>query len=204
LVPEPESASGFALHDDDVEDPILEAAHNEFSLVGIRRANMDAVALHAGVSRATLYRRFPTKSSLIEAVGMRAARWAAKRVARMVEGQTPKEALVTAIAEYARMLRTLPLLQEIVRHGVLRYNDGDGTLGGLFTQEKFVTDSIGYIAAILRSAGTTMPDEELRVIAEVQLRLAMSFVVSPSAVMDLNDDKAVRQFAKTYLSPMVY
>lgn len=188
----------------DTEDPIVEAAEDEFSLVGVRRANMDSVARHAGVSRATLYRRFPTKSSLIEAVGTRTARWAGKRMARMVEGQPPKEALVIAVAEYARMLRTLPLWQELVHHAVLRYNEGDRTVGGLFTSEKFITESIDSIMLLLRSAGATMPDEELRIVAEITLRMATSFVVSPSAVVDVDDDKSLRNFVRTYLSPMVY
>ncbi|WP_411161838.1 helix-turn-helix domain-containing protein, partial [Mycobacteroides abscessus] len=45
----------------DADDPILDAAHDEFSMVGIQRTSMDTVARQAGVSRATLYRRFPTK-----------------------------------------------------------------------------------------------------------------------------------------------
>lgn len=47
-------------------DAVLDAARIEFERHGMRRANMDAIARRAGVSRRTLYRRFPTKEALFE------------------------------------------------------------------------------------------------------------------------------------------
>ncbi|RIU17472.1 TetR/AcrR family transcriptional regulator, partial [Mycobacteroides abscessus] len=47
-------------------DAVLDAARTEFERHGMRRANMDAIARRAGVSRRTLYRRFPTKEALFE------------------------------------------------------------------------------------------------------------------------------------------
>ena len=47
------------------EEAILKAAAEEVALVGIGRASMDVVARQAGVSRSTLYRRFPSRDLLI-------------------------------------------------------------------------------------------------------------------------------------------
>ena len=41
------------------EAAILKAAAEEVSLVGIGRLSLDVIARQAGVSRSTLYRRFP-------------------------------------------------------------------------------------------------------------------------------------------------
>lgn len=186
----------------DADDPILDAAHDEFSMVGIQRTSMDAVARQAGVSRATLYRRFPTKYSLLEAVGVRAGKWGGKRLARLAEGQPPQEVVVTAFVESARMLRSVPFFRAMVDYAMSRY--GQDLAREIFVREKLITYMIGNITATLRKAGATMPDEELRTVAEIQLRMVMSFVLSPSRTMDLDDDKSVRKFVSTYLSPMVY
>lgn len=190
--------------ENEANDPILDAAHDEFSIAGIQRTNMDAVAKHAGVSRATLYRRFPTKFSLLEAVGQRASRWAGKRVSRMTAGQSPQEAVVTAFLEYSRVLRSVPFFREMLDYTLSRHNGGERLLGDLFTKEKFVADFIEYIVETLRNAGATMPDDELRTVAEIQLRLAMSIVISPSRSLDITDDKSLTKFVRSYLSPMVY
>ncbi|CPR82298.1 TetR family transcriptional regulator [Mycobacteroides abscessus subsp. abscessus] len=186
----------------DADDPILDAAHDEFSMVGIQRTSMDTVARQAGVSRATLYRRFPTKYSLLEAVGIRAGKWAGKRLARLAEGQPPQEVVVTAFVESARMFRSVPFFREMVDYAMSRY--GQDLAREIFVREKLITYMIGNIAATLRKAGATMPEEELRTVAEIQLRMVMSFVLSPSRTMDFDDDKSVRKFVSTYLSPMVY
>ena len=52
----------------DQEEAILSAAADEFTVAGIAQANVDAVAARAGVSRSTLYRRFPNKDALLHAV----------------------------------------------------------------------------------------------------------------------------------------
>ena len=46
---------------------ILDAALEQFVLVGIRRSSVEDVARRAGVTRVTVYRRFPRKDALVEA-----------------------------------------------------------------------------------------------------------------------------------------
>ena len=47
---------------------VLDAAADLFLLDGAERTSMDAVAARAGISKRTLYSRFPTKANLLEAV----------------------------------------------------------------------------------------------------------------------------------------
>jgi AcrR family transcriptional regulator len=53
---------------DEITSRILAAALEQAELVGMRRTTMEDVARRSGVGRATLYRRFPTKAALIDAV----------------------------------------------------------------------------------------------------------------------------------------
>src|SRR5271166_5880932 len=53
---------------DEITARILRAAIEQAELVGMRRSTMDDVARRSGVGRATLYRRFPTKAALNEAI----------------------------------------------------------------------------------------------------------------------------------------
>ena len=47
---------------------ILDAAERVFTQYGVRRANVEDVARAAGISRSTLYRAYPTKEALVNAV----------------------------------------------------------------------------------------------------------------------------------------
>ena len=53
---------------DEITTRILRAALEQAELVGMRRTTMDDVARRSGVGRATLYRRFPTKAALTDAI----------------------------------------------------------------------------------------------------------------------------------------
>lgn len=53
---------------DSVTTAILDAAVVEFERHGFRRVALDDVARRAGVSRMTIYRRFPTRDELVSAV----------------------------------------------------------------------------------------------------------------------------------------
>ncbi|MUM19882.1 hypothetical protein BI330_23945 [Mycobacterium sp. CBMA 623] len=194
-------ANGFQ---DIVDDPILEAAHDEFSISGIQRTNMDTVARHAGVSRATLYRRFPTKSLLLDAVALRAGIWGGNRIARMTEGQTPQEAVVTAFVESARMLRSVPFFSELLNFSLSKHIGGDRMLTHLFTKRQVGAAFVHGMTLTLRRAGATMPDAELRVVSEILFRMAVSITLSPSPAMDILNDKSTAKFVRQYLAPMVY
>src|SRR5688572_16314571 len=47
---------------------VLDAAYEQFSLVGIQRTSMEDVARRAGVSRVTVYRHVANKEALVEQV----------------------------------------------------------------------------------------------------------------------------------------
>src|SRR5262249_44055710 len=89
----------LVLADDGRSDPageaILDAALHESLACGLRRTNVDVVAKRAGVSRATLYRRFDGKDALVQAVLVRECRRFFTSVAAATDGlSTVEERLV--------------------------------------------------------------------------------------------------------------
>ena len=76
----------------DVDRVILDTARRVFETYGVRRANIEDVAARAGVSRSTIYRRFPTKDDLFEKVVRREAEIFFSTLDQATTGRTPREA----------------------------------------------------------------------------------------------------------------
>jgi TetR/AcrR family transcriptional regulator len=183
------------------EQAILDAALREFADAGIRRVNVDHVARSAGVSRSTLYRRFPNKEALLIAVLQIWAAGVLLRLFTVTEGHDARGALIEAFTESSRILTTDPLAHRLF------ITDGEisavaalnATLDPLFMRE-----AVAAIAGVLRNAGATMPDDELHMVVELSSRIAHSLLQFRSHQVDVTNPKDVREFAARYVAPMVY
>ena len=51
---------------------------------------------------------------------------------------------------------------------------------------------------------SSMPDDELHVVAELMLRLAYTYLLNHRGNLDLTDEAAVRAYAARYLAPLVH
>ncbi|NDZ94370.1 TetR/AcrR family transcriptional regulator [Streptomyces sp. SID6673] len=183
---------------EDQEQAILSAAGAEFTSVGVRRANMDEVAAQAGVSRSTLYRRFPNKEALLLAVADELYERGMRRLERAVVGLGPADAVVEAFAEGALMVSEDPLMRRLV----LTDSEMKGitaSVTALFID--MVTDRV---AATLREAGATMPADDLLQAVELHVRLVISYLEVPSSDESRQQPEAVRALAAKYLAPMIW
>ena len=183
----------------DQEQAILSAAAAEFAAVGARRANIDEVAKAAGVSRSTLYRRFPNKDALLLAVANKAFEESLSRMVEAVAGLGPKDAVVEAFAAGAQMVHSDPLMRRMVLEDVDLRTITAVTMSGLFID--MVT---ARVADTLRHAGATMPDHQLVEAVELHVRLVISFLEVPSAQPERQTVEYARHLAATYLAPMIY
>ncbi|HNP57651.1 MAG TPA: helix-turn-helix domain-containing protein [Gordonia sp. (in: high G+C Gram-positive bacteria)] len=183
---------------EDQESAILHAAANEFAAVGARRANMDEVAAAAGVSRSTLYRRFPNKDSLLLAVASEAYERGMRQLEEAVAGLGPREAVVEAFATGAEMISTDPLLSRMVLedYEVRNFADSINTL--------FIDIVTERIVATMRAAGAQMPDDLLHQAVELHVRLVISYLENPVTDPARTTPEYVRQLAATFLAPMIY
>lgn len=180
------------------EAAILDAAAIEFTEVGVRQANMDAIARAAGVSRSTLYRRFPSKENLLIALANEAFERGMAELEQAVAGLEPSAAVVEAFAYGAAMIDADPLLHRMVIDDA-EIRTLTASMSAMFID--MVTDRV---AGSLRTAGATMPDEELRRAVEIHVRLVISYLELPSSDEAQRTPEAVRSLAATFLAPMVY
>ncbi|HYJ57242.1 MAG TPA: helix-turn-helix domain-containing protein [Mycobacterium sp.] len=182
------------------ESAILKAAAEEVALVGVGRLSMDVVARQAGVSRSTLYRRFPSRDALVTELGRQTFGFAMARLQTVGIDSGPKDAAVTAFREGVRLLTGEPVMRRFLQL------DGEFTATAEMVAEArlFLVSAATAMAKALRAAGATMPDHQLLAVAEVHIRLAASLVQVSTAVLDVTDDEAVAGYARTYLAPLVH
>lgn len=90
------------------EGAILQAARQEFEENGIRRTGVDDVAKRAGVSRSTLYRRFPNKEALLLGVAERIYLDGMVVLEEATVGHGPQEAVVEAFLAGAELVNEDP------------------------------------------------------------------------------------------------
>src|ERR1700722_5976556 len=99
----------------DLDRTILDTARAVFETYGVRGANIEDVAARAGVSRNTIYRRFPTKDDLVEHVVRREAELFFTTLNQATTGCNPEEAVVEAFTLGVRLVHDSPLYSRIVQ-----------------------------------------------------------------------------------------
>lgn len=181
------------------ESAILKAAAEELALVGFGRLSMDVIARQAGVSRSTLYRRFPSREALITELGRQTFDLAMERLRTVPIDGGPTAAAVAAFREGVRLLSGDPVMRRFLQL------DGTFTATTEMAAEArlFLVSAATAMARALRAAGATMADDELLAVAEVHIRLAASLVQVNTPVLDITDDDAVADYARRYLAPLV-
>jgi AcrR family transcriptional regulator len=182
------------------EAAILKAAAEEVALVGVGRLSLDVIARQAGVSRSTLYRRFPSRDALITELGRRTFEYAMARLQTVDVDSGPKAASVACFCEGVRILTTEPTMRRFLQL------DGDFTVspGMREAAEQFLESASTAMAKALRAAGATMPAPDLVAVAELHIRLATSMAQVSTHVLDTKDIDAVRRYAQQHLAQLVH
>jgi TetR/AcrR family transcriptional regulator len=178
---------------------ILDAAQRVFEQYGARRANVEDVAKAAGISRSTLYRAYPTKEALLQAVLDRQIDEFFDQLDAFSAGLPPREAIVECFSAGIALTREIPLLARLVETEPEIITGVGGS-----AQTSVVLGSADRVAMTLRRSGATMPDHELHVVAELMLRIAYTYLLNPHGAVDMTDDTQVREYAIRYLAPLVY
>lgn len=158
-----------------VEDTALDAARESILDVGWRRTTLTDVARRAGVSRMTLYRRWPEMNALLGDLMTR--EWTALVA---LPSTTPGAALhrseiVAAVVATVAALRQNPLFRRIVEL------DGDRLLPYLLERpgrsQEHLLDLLGAVIASAQASGSIRAGEPA-VLARVVLLTAHGFTLS--------------------------
>ena len=181
----------------DLDRTILDTARSVFETYGVRRANIEDVAARAGVSRSTVYRRFPTKDDLFGHVVRREAELFFTTLDQATTGCDPRQAVVEAFALGVRLVHDSPLYSRIA--------DSEPELLGMFSRSQVfpIRQFADGIAHTLRRCGADIPGPDLDNIADILLRVALGIIVFPTDRLDTSDPAAVREYAARYLVPII-
>jgi AcrR family transcriptional regulator len=190
---------------DDITTRILDATLEQAELVGMRRITMEDVARRSGVGRATLYRRFPTKAALIDAVVLaEARRYFDGNAQACSHATTLEDRLVYGTVFTVTFLREHVLLKKLLR------TEPESILPSLTVEAGPILDfAVDRSAAEMRTEifGKTAitPDQErhLRTVAELHTRLTLSFIVTQHSSVNLATIDDTRAFVRQYLLPMI-
>lgn len=186
---------------DAISDAVADAALRQFELFGVARSTMAEISRRAGVARVTVYRRFPAKDALVEAVILRELR----RFLAELDGvvgplEDPEDKLVDGFVFTLNAIRGHALLQRLLE------SEPEMLLPYLTVQgAPFIAVAREALAARLTGeldSGRT--PEELEVVADVVVRLLLSYLLTPQTPVDLDDPAQARAFALRYLRPIVF
>ena len=181
---------------------VLDAALLAFLDFGIKRTSMVEVARRCGLSLATLYRRFASKADLIQAVALWQARQFIDQVDAALQRQVDRDAsaedqIVELFVVFLDGLRGNKLLERLLKTEpeiVLPYMTVKGApvieLGRDYLAE-FITR--------LQDEGK-LPEYDPAPLAEMVARTALSMALTPQTVIPLDDDVAMRRFARDHVA----
>ncbi|SFS30519.1 TetR/AcrR family transcriptional regulator [Saccharopolyspora flava] len=187
---------------DETTARVLDGAYEQFCRTGIRRSTMDDVAKRAGVSRITVYRRFANKDTLVEHVVRREFRRYFDRFLRDIrQARTLAERLELGFAGSLRAIRENPLiggLMEVEPDVVVpsMISDGGRTMA---TVSRFLAERL----RIEQRTGHVAAEVDVDLVAEMMVRVSTSFLLTPSELIDLDDEQQVRDIARRFLLPML-
>jgi AcrR family transcriptional regulator len=134
-------------------DGLLEAAKAAFAEVGAE-ASLDEIARRAGVGIGTLYRHFPTRDAVVEAVYRREVQQLADAAPRLIESLPPAEALrawMRLFIDYVAAKKVIaPALKSLVGGGSALYADSGARING----------AMALLVERARAGGDIRPDAD--------------------------------------------
>jgi AcrR family transcriptional regulator len=211
---------------DSVTERILDAALGQFEDFGLRRSTMEDIARRCGMSRITIYRRFPKKENLIEAVVLRELKSFLDCLERVGDqagpadggpadggsadggsadggGLSAADKMVERIAFALQYLGNHLLLRRLLR------TEPESILPSLTVNGGAVVDMAReHIAASIRHdlfGARTPPAEaerQVQVVAELGVRIVLSFILTPSSAIPMATLEDARAFARDLIAPV--
>jgi AcrR family transcriptional regulator len=187
--------------EDESRGRILAAATQQVEDFGLRRFTVDDVARRVGLSRVTIYRHFPKKDRLVEAVLLHELRRFLRAIDAAVE---PYEKLEQRLVE--GFVFALSYLREHRLLNRLLGTEPELLLPALTVNaDSILAAGREFIARFARGeaaeGGLPLADEEIEAVSELLARAVLSFTLTPNSVLGLRTPAETRRFAEHYLAP---
>lgn len=184
-----------------MDERILDATLDLVAAYGARRTSMDDIAQRAGVGRATVFRRFRSKEAVIERLFVRELqRFLASVNQTILAAPDPTASVVDTFVAVVRFAAAHPLVDRLsrVEPQVLIQALRTGDPSPLELGRSFVAD---HIRAGQRKG--TVPARDADELADILVRLALTYILIPSEVVDLEDEERTRAFAQSAIAPIL-
>jgi AcrR family transcriptional regulator len=186
---------------DATSERILDAARAQLESVGVRHLTVEDVARRARVARVTVYRHYGSKDALVEAVVLREADFFFAQLEAALDGlPAASERLVEGFWIALDYLRNHSLLNRLM---VL---EAEALVA-------FITLHGGPLLAAARTSITRLigrevsegrlPPLDVDVMAELLVRLVISFFLTPETILRLDTADDAREFARRHLVPVL-
>lgn len=180
-------------------EKILDAALRQFEVIGVQRSTVEDITRRAGLARVTLYRHFPGKNLIIEAVLLRElGKFLVDLEAAASRYPEKEDKLVEGFVFTLNELRGHTLLNRLLStepETVLPFLTTDAA-NFVQTASEFLAEQLA-----LELPSDERTHTELLEVAEVTVRIILSLVLTPSQYIALGDEAAARGFARRYLVP---
>ena len=178
---------------------ILDAALAEAAASGLQRLTVEDVVRRAGVGRMTVYRRYPRREDLVQALQNREVQRFLRAVADGIDRATDRvDSLTEAFIAAAEFARGHPLLR---RGG---QTDPGSIIEAVAADDaRLLALGSAFIARHIHGDRPGSPSQSARWAADAWARLFVTYVAVPPTDPDFGDDKQLRRFAREVLAPMV-
>ena len=180
---------------------ILDEAVRQAEELGVRRLTIGDVAQRVGLSRVTVYKYFPGKDQLVQAVLQREMRRFLRDVdAAVAPYDTLEERLVEGFVFALGWLRKHRLLNRLLRTDpeliVPNLTVGAGPV--LAAGREFIA---GFARREADQGHLPLTDDQIEGVSELLARAVLSFLLTPESVLGLRTQAETRRFAESYLAP---
>lgn len=199
----PQMAEGSVAMDE-VSKRIVAAARAQIETVGWRRSTVEDIARRAQLGRATVYRKFPSKHDLLDAV-MRAevCDYYANRAA-IAQQATVEDRIVQSVKFTIEHIRNNSVLKRLVE------TEPEFVLPALTIDASPLLQLVSALAIPVWQNelhhGEPISGERLqhfRTVAELHARITLSFILTRDSAIPLETPEQAEKFARKYLAPML-
>ncbi len=188
---------------DAMSERILDAALTLAAASGLRHLTMDDVARKAQVGRMTVYRRFGSRSALVDALAVRECRRCLDTIAAALDPAAPfADRVATLFTATLKVIREHPMLERLARV------EPEALLFELTRNDSEVFRLVReFLISLIRQAQESIPSSEAiagdpAVLAELGMRLGASFVLLSDSVLPLDDEQATWAAVRALVGPL--
>jgi TetR/AcrR family transcriptional regulator, repressor for uid operon len=182
---------------------IMDAAKKCFVRSGFRGASMHEICAEAGMSPGALYRYFPSKESIIEAISETQRREELAILSRMGEGPTLMDGFMNAVMAHIRHVHTSgfgPLFTEIRAESLRNETVRDCCLR---SESQFI-EAFGYFVQEAKVKGLIDPISDTKTLIPVMMAMGEGIIFSNLDEQGFNAEKLepfLRAIAESLLRP---